>query len=68
MYHDKLNGMVERRMRAAMLMVASVWYTAWVDAGQPDLKLVREQMPEPIQENDSLLKTPLFKWKERSCH
>jgi len=68
MYHEKLNGMVERRMRAAILMVASVWYTAWVDAGQPDLKLVREQMPEPIQENDSLLKTHHFKWKERSCH
>jgi hypothetical protein len=68
MYHEKLNGMVERRMRAAILMVASVWYTAWVDSGQPDLKLVREQMPEPIQENDSLIKAHLLKWKERSCH
>ncbi len=68
MYHDKLNGMVERRMRAAILMVASVWYTAWVDAGQPDLKLVREQMPELNEENDTLLKAHHFKWKERSCH
>ncbi len=36
-YHDRLGGMVERRMRAAILAVSSAWYTAWVDAGQPDL-------------------------------
>jgi hypothetical protein len=68
MYHDKLNGMVERRMRAAILMVASVWYTAWVDAGQPDLKLVSNQTPELNEENDTILKAHYFKWKERSCH
>lgn len=37
-YHMALNGMVERRMRGSILMVASCWYTAWVNAGQPDLK------------------------------
>jgi hypothetical protein len=36
-YHDKLGGMVEARMQAAILAVGSAWYTAWVDAGQPDL-------------------------------
>jgi hypothetical protein len=36
-YHKILDGMVERRMRSAVKMVASYWYTAWVDAGQPDL-------------------------------
>ncbi|MBN8702630.1 MAG: S1/P1 Nuclease [Bacteroidetes bacterium] len=40
-YDRMLNGMVERRMREAILMVGSYWYTAWVNAGQPDLdKLV----------------------------
>lgn len=35
---DKLlNGMVERRMRQSIFAVASFWYTAWVNAGQPDL-------------------------------
>ena len=29
--------MVERRMRQAIFAVASLWYTAWVNAGQPDL-------------------------------
>ena len=36
-YNKKLNGMVERRMRQAIFVVASFWYTAWVNAGQPDL-------------------------------
>ncbi|WP_374755855.1 zinc dependent phospholipase C family protein [Larkinella soli] len=36
-YHQQLAGQVERRMRAAVKMVGDFWYTAWVDAGQPDL-------------------------------
>ena len=37
-YNQKLQGMVERRMRQAIYATASFWYTAWVNAGQPDLK------------------------------
>ncbi len=37
-YQDKMKGMVEKRMRAAILAVGSFWYSAWVDAGQPILK------------------------------
>ena len=36
-YDQMLKGMIERRMRQAVFAVASFWYTAWVDAGQPDL-------------------------------
>ena len=36
-YDIKLRGMVERRMRMAIYSVASFWYTAWVNAGEPDL-------------------------------
>ncbi len=36
-YAEKMDGMVELRMRDAILSLASIWYTAWVDAGQPDL-------------------------------
>jgi len=36
-YDLKLKGMVERRMRMAIYSVASFWYTAWVNAGEPDL-------------------------------
>jgi len=37
-YNEQLNNMVERRMRQSIAAVASFWYTAWVNAGQPDLK------------------------------
>ncbi|MFL5741457.1 MAG: zinc dependent phospholipase C family protein [Flavisolibacter sp.] len=37
LYDGLLGGMVERRMRLSIYSVASFWYTAWVEAGQPDL-------------------------------
>lgn len=37
-FNKKLDGMIERRMRQSIYAVASFWYTAWVNAGQPDLK------------------------------
>ncbi|MCX3266790.1 zinc dependent phospholipase C family protein [Pedobacter agri] len=37
-YHDQMNQMVERQMRSAILEIGSFWYSAWVDAGQPELK------------------------------
>jgi hypothetical protein len=46
-YHKRLNGMVERRMKAAILAVGSVWYSAWVDAGQPDLRKLQFTKPSP---------------------
>ncbi|MEP7163427.1 MAG: zinc dependent phospholipase C family protein [Ferruginibacter sp.] len=46
-YNKKLDGMIERRMRQAISSVASFWYTAWVNAGQPDLKgLVKQNFSE----------------------
>ncbi len=36
-YHKRLNGMVEAQMRAAIQMTADFWYTAWINAGKPDL-------------------------------
>ncbi len=44
-YHRRLDGMVERRLRSAILMVGSIWYTAWVDAGQPDLSCLQKSLP-----------------------
>ena len=37
-YYGLLNNMVERRMRLAIFSTASFWFTAWVNAGQPDLR------------------------------
>lgn len=42
-YDKKLNGMIERRMRQSVFAIASFWYTAWVDAGQPDLITLKLQ-------------------------
>ncbi len=42
-YHKELGGMVETRMRDAILSVGSAWMTAWVNAGQPDLENFREE-------------------------
>lgn len=36
-YHELLDHMVERQLRAAITATASYWYTAWVNAGKPDL-------------------------------
>lgn len=36
-YHNQMNGMVELRMRESIKGVGSIWYSAWVSAGQPDL-------------------------------
>lgn len=47
-YSAALNNMVERRMRAAIHAVSSAWYTAWVDAGQPDL--TNMDVPLPTEE------------------
>ncbi|MFQ5798348.1 MAG: S1/P1 nuclease [Bacteroidota bacterium] len=38
-YHALLRGLPERRMRAAVYRLASFWYTAWVNAGKPQLPL-----------------------------
>lgn len=37
MYNEVLGGMIERRMRQSIFAVASFWYTAWINAGQPGL-------------------------------
>lgn len=54
-YHDKINYMVERQMRSAILETGSFWYSAWVDAGQPELrnliKIDLEPEEKKIEEN-----------------
>ncbi|HET7119411.1 MAG TPA: zinc dependent phospholipase C family protein [Hanamia sp.] len=48
-YNKMLNGMVERRMRQSIFAIASFWYTAWINAGQPDLSAISQQS---FSEND----------------
>ena len=37
-YQDMMNGMVERQMKSSIIKVGCFWFSAWVDAGQPDLR------------------------------
>lgn len=55
-YNDKLNGMVERRMRQSIHAIASLWLTAWVDAGQPNLHSLtgKEFGEEDVKEFEEL--------------
>lgn len=60
-FNNKLDGMIERRMRQSIYAIASFWYTAWVNAGQPDLKpLVKQPFSEAdLKEFEELN----IKWK-----
>jgi len=69
-YNKRMNGMVERRLRKAILSVGSIWYTAWVDAGQPDLSKLQNTPPsqallDEMKEIDHLSHSK--KHLERSC-
>jgi hypothetical protein len=51
--------MVERQMRSSILDVGSFWYSAWVDAGQPNMRnLVRTSQTaeekKKVQEEEKL--------------
>ena len=55
-YHDMLDRQVERQMKASVKMIADFWFTAWVDAGQPDLidlkKVELTEADKQADEND----------------
>ena len=54
-YSDNLNGMVEKRMRKAIETIGCFWYTAWIDAGQPNLLKMNDIN---TMEEDSLILNP----------
>ena len=45
-YHRLLKGQVERQMKASVSMVGDVWYTCWINAGQPDLRSLPDTRPD----------------------
>jgi len=70
-YSDMLDGMIERRMREAIVETGSFWYTAWVNAGSPDLKAMQnkdisEAMKRQLAEQDSLYKNGKL-WEKDHC-
>jgi hypothetical protein len=63
-YHRMLAGMVERMFRNSLKSIGDIWYTAWVDAGQPDLKTLITY--KPSTEELEKRKKELLLWKERT--
>jgi hypothetical protein len=61
-YHELMDGMVERQMRLAIHAIGSFWYTAWVDAGQPDLDSLLTY--QPTEEALNKRREELKAWKE----
>ncbi|MDI5950969.1 zinc dependent phospholipase C family protein [Flavobacterium yafengii] len=55
--HTDLNGMVEQQMKKAITATASFWYTAWVNAGKPDLSTL--DAAELTKRNSKTLKKDL---------
>jgi len=51
-YHRALDGQVERHFKRAIRMTGDFWYTAWVDAGQPDLSSLLPYQHDPTAEKD----------------
>ena len=53
-YHQSLMGQVERQMRASIKMVGDIWYTCWVDAGQPDLSALEAPLADKSELGDEV--------------
>ncbi|MEP2509478.1 MAG: hypothetical protein ABJH72_08985, partial [Reichenbachiella sp.] len=63
-YNQMLDGMVERRMRASIKMVGDIWFTCWVDAGQPDVEVLMNLEIEEKQKKK--LAAEKRKWEKRT--
>jgi hypothetical protein len=61
LYSAALNGMIEKQIRSAISMTADFWYTAWVDAGMPDV--IGLDPEELTKSNSERLSEDLQLWK-----
>lgn len=62
-YHQMLKNQVERQMRASVKMIGDIWFTCWVDAGQPDLSNLKKY--EPGKEEAEKEKNEKALWLKR---
>ena len=60
-YHALMDSMVEKQMTLAIEKTADLWYTAWVNAGKPDLD---DLDPSSLTErNKAIYKEDMKAWK-----
>jgi hypothetical protein len=60
-YHELLGGMVEQQLRSSIALTASLWYTAWVNAGRPDLSDLDPE--QTIERSKSAYKQDMKAWQ-----
>lgn len=63
-YHEMLSGMVERQMRRSIRAIGNFWFSAWVDAGQPDLNALIKYAPS--EEEIAQRRKDLAAWKQKT--
>ena len=61
-FHSALHGMVEEQMKNSITSVADFWYTAWVNAGKPDLSSLDDV--ELTEQNKAPLAKDYAAWKK----
>lgn len=52
-YHVALNGMVEKHMQLSIKHVGDLWFTCWVNAGQPNLNEANFHLDEKEEKKSS---------------
>jgi len=59
-YAAALDNQIERQMKKSIKMIADFWFTAWVNAGQPDLNTFSKELGE----EEELERNPKLKVRE----
>jgi hypothetical protein len=67
-YNQCLGGLMGQRLSASVYNLASWWWSAWIEAGQPSgLRTTPLEDTEERQAVDSMLQTPLMGQSKLSC-
>jgi hypothetical protein len=61
-FNAALHGMIEKQLRLSIYDVACFWYTAWVNAGKPDLLSLDD--PHLTKQNKKNYKRELKAWEK----
>ncbi len=62
-FHEILDNQVERQMKASIKMTSDIWFTAWIDAGQPNLDGFAKAVVEKEEELEE--KEIMKSWLQR---
>lgn len=60
-YYEGMDEMIEKQMRKSIKMTGDFWYTAWVNAGQPDLSNIINVDISINEENGKILEKLIFR-------